>query len=150
MSVSALGDLSNIDAATSLPCTSGPLPDYRFVPFDNNIAQRTVAPVAGGSRLTGLVASLQGKQFWVNNPYDRLANVLIEIQLPTFLKRREWNMTVTSDEGGPKFRLGPGATRRLTLEVHAGSDFATSDIDPSQSNIRVITLVDGIIVGGMS
>jgi hypothetical protein len=150
MSVSALGDLSNIDPATSLPCASGPLPDYRFVPFDNNIAQRNVAPVAGGSGLTGLIASLQGKQFWVNNPYGRLANFLIEIQLPAFLKRRGWEIAVTSDEGGQKFRLGPGASRRLTLDVHAGSDFDASDIDPSQSNIRVITLVDGIIVGGMS
>jgi hypothetical protein len=39
-SVSAPGDLSNADTV------NGPLPDWRLVPFDNNLARRDVAPVA--------------------------------------------------------------------------------------------------------
>ena len=109
--------------------------------FDSNIVQRNGARVAGGSGLTGLIASLQGKQLWVNNPYDRLASILIEIQLPDFLKRRGWQISGTSEEGGGKYRLAAGAER---------IEFASSEIDPSQPNIRVVTLIDGITVGRMS
>lgn len=150
MSVSALGDLSNIDPATSLPCAAGPLPDYRFVPFDNNIAQRNVAPVAGGGGAGGLVASLQGKQFWVNNPYDHIARAVIEIQLPAFLKRLGWKVDVRSEEGGAKFSLGSRAVRRLTIDVEAGGDFTAADVGVSPAMIRINTLINGIIVGGMS
>jgi hypothetical protein len=38
-SVSAPGDLSNADTV------NGPIPDWRLVPFDNNLARRDVAPV---------------------------------------------------------------------------------------------------------
>src|SRR5215210_986693 len=40
-------DLSNIDARTFFPCAAGPTPDWRLLPFDNNLAQRNVAPVPG-------------------------------------------------------------------------------------------------------
>ena len=48
MEVSAPGDRSNTDPATFLPCAAGPTPEWRLVPFDNNLAQRNVCPVAGG------------------------------------------------------------------------------------------------------
>jgi zinc metalloprotease ZmpB len=69
MSVSATGDLSNADPASGLPCAAGPTPHWRLVPFDNNIGQRNVAPVAGGGGVTGLMASFGPRHFWVNNPY---------------------------------------------------------------------------------
>jgi hypothetical protein len=42
MSVSALGDPSNIDPDSQLACASGPIEIDELVPFDNNIALRTV------------------------------------------------------------------------------------------------------------
>ncbi len=47
MIASADGDLPNTDPSTGLPCATGPTPSWRLVPFDNNIGQRNVAPVAG-------------------------------------------------------------------------------------------------------
>ena len=54
MEVSADGDFSNIDPRTFFPCATGPTQEWQLVPFDNNLGQRNVAPVAG----TGL----QGEQ----------------------------------------------------------------------------------------
>jgi hypothetical protein len=41
-SVSADGDLSNIDTRSVLPCAKGPIANARLVPFDNNLAERTL------------------------------------------------------------------------------------------------------------
>ncbi|MGA8499350.1 MAG: hypothetical protein WB764_27975 [Xanthobacteraceae bacterium] len=49
MIASADGDLPNTDPSTGLPCARGPTPHWRLVPFDNNIGQRNVAPVAGNA-----------------------------------------------------------------------------------------------------
>jgi hypothetical protein len=46
MIVSADGDPPNTDPSTGLPCATGPTPHWRLVPFDNNIGQRNVTPVA--------------------------------------------------------------------------------------------------------
>jgi len=45
MSVSATGDLSNIDPASALPSAAGPTPDELAVRLDNNLAERRFAPV---------------------------------------------------------------------------------------------------------
>ncbi|MCY7376636.1 MAG: hypothetical protein LH472_11805 [Pyrinomonadaceae bacterium] len=47
MEVSADGDFSNIDRRTFYPCANGSTADWQLIPFDNNLAQRNVAPVAG-------------------------------------------------------------------------------------------------------
>jgi len=44
MEVTADGDFSNIDARTFYPCATGPTPAAQLIPFDNNLAQRNVAP----------------------------------------------------------------------------------------------------------
>src|SRR6185436_4879577 len=49
MTVSATGDLSDIDGASLLPCAAGPTPVAQLVPFDNNIAMLEVAPVHGSN-----------------------------------------------------------------------------------------------------
>jgi len=148
MSVSALGDLANNDPATSLPCAVGPIPHYRLVPFDNNIAQRNVAPVPGGGGGLRLTEALEGRHFWVNNPYDRTARVTIRVQLPAFLRERGWDVTVAS-VGGATFSLGPRASREVVLGVRPGADFSPQDVS-AEAIIRLQALIDGLIVGGMS
>lgn len=151
MSVSADGDLSNIDPASLLPCASGPIPDSRFVPFDNNIAQRNVAPVAGGGGGDALSHSLQGKQFWVNNPFNRTVRISLEFQVPPFLKRRGWSFSVRSAEGASStFSLAARTLRHFTINVHEGETFAPADVPVGDSIIRIVTLADGVIIGGMS
>ena len=49
MIASADGDLPNTDPSTGLPCARGPTPHWRLVPFDNNIGQHNVTPVASGT-----------------------------------------------------------------------------------------------------
>ncbi len=151
MSVSALGDLSNNDPATSLPCASGPIPHYRLVPFDNNIAQRNVAPVPGGGGGLRLAEALKGRHFWVNNPYERSARVTINVQMPDFLRQRGWEVTVASS-GGNTFSLGPRSNREVILGVQPGADFSPQDVTAAGSSavIRLETLIDGLIVGGMT
>jgi hypothetical protein len=42
VSVSAVGDRSNIDPEVPFACAAGPTPLWRLVPFDNNLAARLV------------------------------------------------------------------------------------------------------------
>ena len=105
-------------AISGLPCAAGPTPHWRLVPFDNNIGQRNVAPVAGGGGITGLKASLKGRRFWANNPYDRTALIQLQAILPEFLRERGWGIGFSS-AGGAKFTLGPPASREVVLSVSA-------------------------------
>ena len=89
MMVSAEGDRSNGDLATGFPCARGPTPHWRLVPFDNNIAQRNVAPVTGG-RSSGLMAEFKNRRFMVANPTDQPIKIQIEVTLPKFLQELGW------------------------------------------------------------
>jgi hypothetical protein len=46
MIASADGDLPNTDPSAYIPCAIGPTPHWRLVPFDNNLGQRNVTPIA--------------------------------------------------------------------------------------------------------
>ncbi|WP_143044200.1 hypothetical protein [Nonomuraea jiangxiensis] len=149
MSVSAPGDRANDDPSTSLASAKGPTPLYRIVPFDNNIAQRAIAPVAGGGGATGLTQSLQGRRLRVHNPYPRASDITVQAGLPDFLRRRGWNVTLA---GGATFRVAARAGREVTLVVRPGGNFTAGDVAAAGSNvvIRLRTLIDGLVVGGMS
>ena len=151
MVASADGDLSNIDPASTLPCNAGPTAHWRLVPYDNNIGQRNVAPIAGGGGGGGFKASFQGRHFFVNNPFDRTVRLNIEVELPPFLREREWQLQF-SNAGGASFTLGPRASREVIISVRPGRDFALADVEKAGVNnvIRVRTVVDGVVVGGMS
>ena len=73
---SADGDRANIDAATGFPCATGPTPHWRFVPFDNNVAQRNVAPVP--ARSGRLLEAFDDRRVWVENPQKERARIRIE------------------------------------------------------------------------
>jgi hypothetical protein len=151
MAVSATGDLSNVDAAASLPCGIGPTPIWHLVPFDNNLGQRNVAPVAGAGGAAGLSASMNLRPFWANNPYDHAARVTLEAELPTLLSERGWELRFVSP-GGAAFTLGPRASRRVLLKLSAGGEFSPSIVRKAGSSavIRVRAVIDGCVVGGMS
>jgi hypothetical protein len=151
MSVSATGDLSNADAASGLPCAAGPTPHWRLVPFDNNLGQRNVAPVAGGGGLTGLRASFDPRRFWVNNPYGFEGRVKLEVLLPDWLTRRGWSAAFVNPGGGA-FTLPTRGSREVLLRLKPGSDFSPSDVPLAGPGARIVVrlIVNGIPIGGMS
>ena len=97
------GDLSNIDAASGLPCALGPTPHWRLVPYDNNMGQRNVAPVAGTT--LGLIASFKKRRFWAQNPFEKRVKMVLEPVLPPLLRKRGWEL-----------QLEWTGTRTLTLK----------------------------------
>jgi zinc metalloprotease ZmpB len=150
MIASADGDLANTDPATGLPCATGPTPHWRLVPFDNNIGQRNVAPVAGGGGFAGLVASFQNRSFTARNPSDAPARIVLEPVLPPFLLQRGWSVRFLSP-GGNAFSLPGRGERTVAFTLVPGADFIPSDVPAgSGSLIEIRTRIGGLLVGGMS
>lgn len=149
--VSATGDLANADTASMLPCATGPIPHWRLVPFDNNIGQRNVAPVAGGGGSLRLKEAFEMRRFRVNNPYERAVRIRLESELPRFLRDRGWKLAFLNP-GGDQFTLGPRGHRYVQLALQAGADFDSAAVKAAGADrmIEVRTLLDGQVIGGMS
>lgn len=148
MAASADGDLSNIDSATSLPCAAGPTPHWRLVPFDNNLGQRNVAPVAGGGGSGGLLESLTQRRFTAKNPFERPVRITLEPVLPKFLLARGWSVRFDG-AGGNSFSLPARGQREVRFSLVPGVDFAPSDV-PQGTLIEIRSRVEGLLIGGMS
>lgn len=147
-SVSADGDLSNIDPTTTSPAEAGPSPHSRLVPFDNNIAQRNLAPVAGGGGLA-LAASFADRRFTARNPFDRTVRMELRPTLPDLLVRRGWKLSFMNP-GGAKFTLGSRAERVIVLNLVPGQDFSAADVPAGGASIDIEAFADDLLVGGMS
>jgi len=137
-------DRSNIDPASGLPCSAGPTAHWRLVPYDNNIGQRNVAPVAG--TLKGLVESFRERRFWVNNPFEKRVKMVLEPVLPPVLKRRGWEVQL---ERKGVLTLKGRESRPMQIGLKAGEPFKPSDLKRGQM-IRILAKVDGRVVGGLS
>lgn len=145
MIVSANGDASNIDNFDP----GETIPEWRLVPHDNNIGQRNVSPVPGGGGGGGLLSAFPTR-FLVRNPFDRLVSVELDASLPKLLGDRSWRVAFGSP-GGAGFRLAPGQSREVVLQLEAGSEFSREDVGAAADrtlNVRVVA--DGIPIGGMS
>lgn len=150
MIATADGDLPNTDPATGLACATGPTPHWRLVPFDNNIGQRNVAPVAGGGGVSGLVASFQNRTFTARNPYDRPSRIVFEAVLPSFLTKRGWAVQFLS-AGRGAFSLPARGERKVVFTLVPGADFKPSDVPGGKDAlIQIQTRIDGQLIGGMS
>jgi len=151
MEVSTSGDRSNIDPATFFPSASGPTPEWRVVPFDNNIAQRNVAPVAAGGGLRGLLSSFIGRKFTVRNPQEKPSRMQIRAELPKLLSERGWKVLLDQRETNHSFGLGPGASRDVVVELKPGTEFTAEDVKQARGGqIRLTVLADGDVIGGMT
>lgn len=150
-SVSADDDLSNADPASMRPCATGPIPHWRLVPFDNNIAQRNLAPVAGGGGLRNLVLSFENRTFLLRNPFERTVRVRVEPRLPAFLREKGWGVNLVNPGGG-RFTLGPRASRQIDVRLKPGQDFSPEDVIKAGADamIDLEAYVDNMPVGGMS
>jgi hypothetical protein len=152
--VSADGDRANIDPVAGLPCAAGPTPHWRFVPFDNNVAQRNVAPVP--ARSAGLRAAFAERFFWVENTEAKeVGLVRIEFRLPAVLAKRGWKATFKGGEVDKrgKLMLKPGEQRRVRILLLPGEAFSEADLAktrPTSRRLRVRSIVNGIVTGGIS
>jgi len=144
MAVSAPGDLANTETVT------GPIPEWWLVRHDNNIAQRNVAPVAGGGGGLQLAASFRNRHFFVRNPMDRAVQVRLEVAMPAFLQERRYQLQFTNP-GGATFTLAPGAEREVVMQMKEGLDFTAADVEQARyATIEVAAYYDGIPAGGMT
>ena len=150
MIASADGDKPNTDPSTLLPCATGPTPHWHLVPFDNNIGQRNVAPVAGGGGPAGLLASFHNRSFAARNPFDRAADITLEAVLPDFLMKRGWAVRFTNADGGA-FSLPPRGERTVSFTIVPGADFTAEDVPSGKAGrIEIHTRMEGLLIGGMS
>lgn len=149
MSVSATGDLSNIDPAAASPAAVGPTPEWQLTPFDNNLGQRNLAPVAGGGGIEGLRESFRQRKFWVKNPFADRVRIELDPSLPEVLATRNWTIRFQGMDGA--FSLAPGEEREVTVSLLPGRDFTAADVrnDPNPT-VEIHTEADGIVIGGMS
>ncbi len=139
--VTATQDHSNIDGRVT-----GPIPEWRLVPHDNNIGQRNVEPVASSFR--GLIASFMNHPFWIRNTFSREVPVEISIDLPAVLLRNQWKLVVVSG-GGQSFFLKEGERKKVSLKMIAGKDFNIKE-EAGNQQIEITVRQDGILVGGMN
>jgi hypothetical protein len=129
----------------------GTIPEYRFVPFDNNIGQRNVSPVYPSLRE---ILKLLGKhRLWIRNPWDRSAVVRIEPMLPPVLRKLGWKMTVTVPRRS-KFKLGARERREVVLTLRPGKELTPELLNrvPAHTplEIAVRVYIDDELAGGMS
>ena len=141
----ALGDPGNDNTIT------GTIPEHRFVPFDNNTAQRNVNPVYPS--LQALLKKFNKHLVWVHNPYKQTAVCKIKIILPEFLQRLGWELKLIS-QGGAKFELGPRDQREIILRMEPGEQFseeqAKNAIEKGDNEIHIHAYLDQELVGGMT
>lgn len=143
MSVSASGDLSNIDPNSFLPCAAGPTPEWMLVPFDNNLARRNVTVVAAG----GLTDAFAGNQFEVKNGSAADVQVELKAVLPDSLTARGWGVRF-DNPGGASFTLGPGKRRAVFPGLMPGD--APDAADGGGASIDVQVYMDGALAGVVS
>jgi hypothetical protein len=145
-SVAATGDASNIDGRITAS-----IPEWRLVPHDNNIGQRNVSPVEGGSGAPGLRESFAGRKFWVKNTFEHKAEIRLVPEFPKFLGELGWQLDFAGIERG-QFTLGGGERREVELSIKPGQDFSKKTVlDNAKDNFIVITaFADDIIIGGMT
>jgi zinc metalloprotease ZmpB len=143
--VTTPGDLSNIDSASGRPCAAGPTPHWRLVPYDNNIGQRNVAPVAGRT-MRGLIASFKGRRFWAQNPFEKRVKMALEVVLPPLLEKRGWKLQLAWKG---TLTLNKGESRLIRTALKPGNAFRPAELKGGQM-IRILAKVEGRVVGGLS
>jgi hypothetical protein len=164
--VSADGDPANDTTV------SGPVAHSRFVPFDNNVAQRNVTTI----RVIDwkkLREALKKRVFRVVNPFPKMVEVELRPVLPKVLKE-EGVEVVFQNPGSGRFHLGPYASRKIVMSGSGRTPIVPSraqgaertkpgilesevtlgdgagGLDDGVVKFRVDTLIDGQLMGGMT
>jgi zinc metalloprotease ZmpB len=145
MIASTDGDRSNVDNFTG----SESIAEWRLVPNDNNIGQRNIVIVPGGSP-ESLVAAFEHAIFFAGNSFNRPTTMELRAELPEVLSAKNWQLTFAEVDNN-QFRLNPGEKRAIKMRLAPGAAFTADEI--RQLNNRMIHVYlsgNGIEVGGMS
>jgi hypothetical protein len=109
--------------------------DGQMVPFDNNIAQRNLAPTpaAGGGK----------HRFSVRNPFDRqsLIRLVVDADLP-----RGWTYRL-ANEG--RLELAPHEKRWVDLVIEREDGLVVKDFTKPRT-LRITGMADDVAIGGMT
>ncbi len=130
---------------------TGPIPEHRLVPFDNNIAQRNVCPVI--PTLRDIVRYFRDHLLWIRNPHDHAVRVRIEVALPAFMRRAGWEMLL-AEGAARRFSIAPRGERKVTLELDPGASISADVIKRAvaqgDNRVELRTYLDGELAGGMT
>jgi len=130
---------------------NGTIAEHRFVPFDNNVAQRNVNPVLPD--LKWLARYFREHLLIVRNPFREVKVAVIQVELPRFMRRLGWEIRVIS-EGGTKFEIGPLERRKILLQIEPGDELKPELVKRAmqQGDAEIVTrtFLDGELSGGMS
>ena len=143
-----VGDPSNVDPNSALPCASGPTPLSQLVPFDNNIALLDTTIVPGGGGKTNLRAALLNQTLHVENPFDTNIHVDIEWSVPAYLSVSNWHPSILKNDRS--FDLAPHGSHDVPFHFVAGKTFKKDDVVAAglDSAIELKVWADGQIIGG--
>lgn len=145
MVVTALGDASNV--AHFHP--GKPIPEWRLVPHDNNIAKRAAFAVdASGAK--SLVMAFDRVRIAVKNPHNGRSQMVVKPILPPLLAERGWQLKFTG-AGGRAFSLAAHASRDIVMKLKPGRKFTASQVRRARNRqISVEVFANEMLVGGMT
>ena len=97
-----------------------------------------------------MTEEFNGLSFELKNPLTTAAVMRVEPTLPPLLAERGWTLSLMN-RGGATFKLEPGESREIVMQLQRGTDFTADDVEEAaERTIRVAARADGILVGGMS
>lgn len=140
-SVSADGDPGNIDGHVI-----GPIPEWRLVPYDNNIAQRNVQPMV----LVGVGSDdWPVWPFWIRNHGKQPVLLGVDIKQPAWLARLGWKFDIP--QIGKETTAKPGELLKVAIAMTRGKPFEERLLATEPDHDIVVTVLhDGMPVGGMT
>ena len=150
MIVSANADPSNVSNFSA----GETIPEWRLVPYDNNIGQRNVTPVPFKNSKDWMKA-VGNLRFTLKNPHRRAAKMLLVPILPRLLVKRGWTLELRSTKGEPirrgSLKLGPEKSTQISMQLVAGEPFTAAEVAKwRDAAIRIEGYADGILIGGMT
>ena len=142
----AKGDPSNISNMSA----GDSIPEWRLVPYDNNIGQRNIFPAGSLSGAKDVAASMDGLEIQVKNPHNVAARMIVKAVLPKFMVKAGWKMSF-ANPGAGAFTLKPGGAKTVVLQLDPGEEFGVENVrEAKEAMIHIETFANGILVGGMS
>lgn len=146
MIVSTDGDPSNINNLTGAETFE----EWRLVPNDNNVAQRNVSIVPGGSGEDGLMKGLHKHLFFAGNSFRRKAIMELKVELPRLLTSAGWRLKFEGIDDN-KFGLKPGEKRKIVIDLIPSSDFTKEQVQNTVDRSIILYLYgNDILLGGMT